>query len=155
MIYKTVLDRDEPQAFATRGRASASERLPRKAGNCIRAAVKSAGLRVECGLFEFSRGKRVADIAVNKSLSEWIDFLYGPIFRVIGFFYRVYTANRARFERFKQNAGIATALRALAMLMLVGWLLVWYFAPDDSRDRLSDEIRKTFGADEQVESNDQ
>jgi hypothetical protein len=91
---------------------------------------------------------------VNKSFSEWIDFLYGPIFRVIGFFYRVYTANRARFERFKQSAGIATALRALAVLILIGWILVWYFAPDDSRDRLSEEIRKTFGGAGQSEAGD-
>jgi hypothetical protein len=97
---------------------------------------------------------RIADFPVNKSLSEWIDFLYGPIFRVIGFFYRVYTANRARVERFKQTAGIATVLRALTVLVLIGWILVWYFAPDESRDRLSDEIRKTLGGSGQSETRD-
>jgi hypothetical protein len=93
-------------------------------------------------------------VRVNKTFSEWIDFLYGPIFRVIGFFYRTYTANRARLERFRQKTGVATALRALAVLVLIGWILVWYFAPDDSRDRLSDEIRKTLGGSGQVESSD-
>ena len=91
---------------------------------------------------------------MNKSFAEWIDFLYGPIFRVIGFFYRVYTANRARVDRFKQTAGIATLLRALAVMVLIGWILVWYFAPDDSRDRLNEEVRKTLGWPEQSEPGD-
>jgi hypothetical protein len=91
---------------------------------------------------------------VAKSFSQWIDFLYGPIFRVIGFFYRVYSANRARFERIRQSAGISKLLRALAVLVLIGWILVWYFAPDHSRDRLSDEIRKTFGGSEQTTGSD-
>lgn len=91
---------------------------------------------------------------MGKSFTQWIDFLYGPIFRVIGFFYRVYTANRARFERIKQGAGVATLLRALAVLILVGWILVWYFAPEDRRGRLTDEIRKTIGAPEQSTGGD-
>ena len=82
---------------------------------------------------------------MGKSFSQWIEFLYGPIFRVIGFFYRTYTANRARVARIREKAGIAAALRVLAVMLLAGWILVWYFASDDSRDRLTDEIRQTFG----------
>ena len=82
---------------------------------------------------------------MGKSFSQWIDFLYGPIFRVIGFFYRTYTANRARVARIRENAGIAAVLRVLAVLLLAGWILVWYFAPDGSRDRLSNEIQQIFG----------
>ena len=82
---------------------------------------------------------------MGKSFSQWVDFLYGPIFRVIGFFYRTYTANRARVARIRENAGVAVVLRVLAVLLLVGWILVWYFAPDESRDRLADEIRQIFG----------
>lgn len=91
---------------------------------------------------------------MGKSFAEWIDFLYGPIFRVIGFFYRIFTANRARFERIRQSAGIALLLRALAVLILVGWFLVWYFAPNDSRNRLTNEIRQTLGAPGQSTGND-
>jgi uncharacterized RDD family membrane protein YckC len=91
---------------------------------------------------------------VAKSFAQWIDFLYGPIFRVIGFFYRVYTANRARFERIRQSAGISVLLRGLAVLVLLAWILVWYFAPDDSRDRLTDEIRRTLGGSEQTTGGD-
>lgn len=91
---------------------------------------------------------------MGKSFSQWIDFLYGPIFRVIGFFYRAYTANRARFERFIQSAWIAPLLRALAVLVLVGWILVWYFAADDSRARLSNEVRQIFGESEQPTGKD-
>jgi hypothetical protein len=82
---------------------------------------------------------------VGKSFSQWIDFLYGQIFRVIGFFYRTYTANRTRVARIRENAGVAAVLRVLAVLLLVGWILIWYLAPDDSRDRLNDEIRQVFG----------
>ena len=96
----------------------------------------------------------IPSIRVGKSFTQWIDFLYGPIFRVIGFFYRVYTANRARVERFKQGAGISVVLKSLTVLVLIGWILVWYFAPDDSRDRLTQEVMKTFGATEQTPGND-
>jgi len=86
---------------------------------------------------------------VARSVSQWIEFLYGPIFRVIGFFYRIYTANRARLDRVLGNARVAGLLRALAVLLLIGWILVWYLAPEDNRHRLTDEIKQTFGMDDQ------
>jgi len=85
---------------------------------------------------------------VARSVSQWIEFLYGPIFRVIGFFYRVYTANRARLNRMLGNARVAGLLRALAIVVLIGWILVWYLAPDESRNRLTDEIKQTLGMDD-------
>jgi hypothetical protein len=81
---------------------------------------------------------------VRKSFSEWIEFLYGPIFRVIGFFYRTYTANRARFARVTESAGVSLILKAMAVLLLVGWLLVWYFATDEDRTRLTDEVQRSL-----------
>lgn len=82
---------------------------------------------------------------VNKSVSKWINFLYGPFFRVIGFFYRNYQANRARITRLKANAKVSEFLKIMAMLILVGWILVWFFASEESRSRLSDDIKQTIG----------
>ena len=74
-----------------------------------------------------------------------INFLYGPFFKVIGFFYRIYTANRARLERLKAHQGVAKTLRILTVLLVVGWILVWMFASDESRSRLTDEVKQTIG----------
>lgn len=82
---------------------------------------------------------------MSKSVSKWIDFLYGPFFRVIGFFYRTYKANRDRVARFMSNDRVSAIMKLLAILFLLGWILVWMFAPEESRTRLSDEIKQTIG----------
>jgi hypothetical protein len=82
---------------------------------------------------------------VSKTFSQWMDFLYGPIFRVIGFFYRVFTANRARVARLKANTKVAAALKILALLMLFGWIATWYLAPEEYRNRLNEEFRQAIG----------
>jgi hypothetical protein len=82
---------------------------------------------------------------VRKSLAEWIDFLYGPIFRVIGFFYRSFTANRARFAALKANPSIAGFLKVLTVAILLAWILIWLFASEESRTRLTDEVRQSIG----------
>jgi len=82
---------------------------------------------------------------VNKSLSKWIDFLYGPFFRVIGFFYRSYQSNRARIAQLKANEKVSAFLKFMAILILVGWILVWLFASEESRTRLTDDIKQTIG----------
>ena len=74
-----------------------------------------------------------------------INFLFAPWFRVIGLFYRTYSANRARLEQFKANQGIARLLRMLTILFFVAWILIWFFASDSDRSRLSDEVRQTIG----------
>ena len=82
---------------------------------------------------------------MNKSLSKWIDFLYGPFFRVIGFFYRSYQANRARVAQLKANQKVSSFLKFMAILILMGWFLVWFFASEQSRTRLTDDIKQTIG----------
>lgn len=82
---------------------------------------------------------------VNKTVSKWINFLYGPFFRVIGFFYRSYQANRARIARLKANERVSAFLKVVAMLILAGWILIWYFASDESRGKLTDDIKQTIG----------
>ena len=82
---------------------------------------------------------------MQKSYAKWIDFLYGPFFRVIGFFYRTYTANRARVAALKANQKVSALLKILAVLVLVGWILSWFFASDESRQRLTDEVKQSIG----------
>ena len=79
-----------------------------------------------------------------KSFPEWIDFLYGPFFRVIGFFYRTYTANRARMAKLTGGQKAASFIRAMTVLILIAWLLIWAFASDESRTRLTDEFKQSI-----------
>ena len=79
-----------------------------------------------------------------KTFSEWIEFLYGPFFRVIGFFYRTYTANRARFAQLTAGQKVASFIRAMTVLILVAWLLIFAFASDESRNRLTDEFKQSI-----------
>jgi hypothetical protein len=55
---------------------------------------------------------------VQKSIAKWIDFLYGPFFRF---------------------------LKLLAVVVLVGWVLTWFFASDESRTRLVDDVKQSIG----------
>ena len=84
---------------------------------------------------------------MKKSYSQWIEFLYGPFFKVIGFFYRIYTTNRARAESFKGNELVSTFIKAMTIFIMVGWLLVWYFAPEESGTSLIDEVKQSIGLD--------
>lgn len=81
---------------------------------------------------------------VQKPYPKWAVFLFGPLLSVIGFFYRSYTANRARLAEFRSNPKVAFVLKALALLVLFGWLLVWLFAPDGNRGRLTEEFRQAI-----------
>ena len=87
---------------------------------------------------------------MQKSFPKWVEFLYGPLFSVIGFFYRTYTANRARFAHFKSSTKVAGFLRFMAMLVLVAWITIWFFASEESRTRLVDDIKNSIGGIESI-----
>jgi hypothetical protein len=82
---------------------------------------------------------------VQKRYSRWIEFLYAPFFKVIGFIYRAYTTNRARIEKLKANEKVSSFIRFMAMAILVGWILIWYFASEQSRTRLVDDVKQSIG----------
>jgi hypothetical protein len=82
---------------------------------------------------------------VRKFSSRWIEFLYGPFFKVIGFFYRAYTTNRARVARLKANQKVSAFIRFMAMAILIGWILIWYFASDESRTSRVDDVKQSIG----------
>ena len=82
---------------------------------------------------------------MQTKFSRVINFLYGPYFKVVGFFYRIFSANRARVERLRANQTFAAILKGLTLLVLVGWILIWLFASDEDRTRLVDEVRQSIG----------
>jgi hypothetical protein len=82
---------------------------------------------------------------VQKPYPRWIVFLYAPFFKVIGFFYRAYTTNRARVVRLKANQKVSAFIRFMAMAILIGWILIWYFASEESRTRLVDDVKQSIG----------
>lgn len=75
---------------------------------------------------------------------KWIRFLYGPMFKVIGFFYRAYTSNRAWVEELTSRDKIASFIRNAAVIFLLAWMIVWYLAPEGSSDRLVDEVKESI-----------
>lgn len=80
-----------------------------------------------------------------KSYPRWIEFLYGPFFKVIGFFYRTYTANRARLEKLKANEKISAFIKFMTIAVLLGWILIWAFATEESRTSLVDDVKQSIG----------
>ena len=39
----------------------------------------------------------------------------------------------------------AMFLKAITILVLAGWILTWFFASEESRNRLTDEVRQSIG----------
>jgi hypothetical protein len=72
------------------------------------------------------------------------DFLYGPFFAVLDFFMRHYKSNRERLDNFMGKKKVASFLRGLAVLILVVWIVVFYFAPEDKRQQLTQEMQQGF-----------
>lgn len=100
--------------------------------------------RVEFDIIRTAQLEPLLPPAVQSPYSKWIDFLFGPMLRVIGFFYRTYKANRARVAEIKSKPKVAGVIRFLAIAFLLGWILIWLFASDASRSRLTDEFRRSL-----------
>jgi len=83
---------------------------------------------------------------LTNRLHQWLDFLYGPFFKVIGFFYRIYKANRIRVSNLTDKKRIASLLQNGAVILLIAWMLIWFFASEESRNRLSQEVQESFGS---------
>jgi len=80
-----------------------------------------------------------------KPYQRWIQFLYGPFFIVIGFFYRIYKSNRGRVETLITEDKVSVFIRNGTLVILAIWFLVWFFAPEGSSDRLVEEVKETIG----------
>lgn len=66
--------------------------------------------------------------------------------RMIG----VFTRNRDRVSAFTAREAVAAALKALSLLTLLAWLLIWVLAGEEQRQRLTEAVSdywaKTVGS---------
>lgn len=75
---------------------------------------------------------------------QWIQILFGPLFKIIGFFYRSYKLNRQRVKTLKQRPGFAKIVKAGMLLTIVVWLGIWFFATEESRNSLTEQVRQSL-----------
>ena len=80
----------------------------------------------------------------RENVKHWIEVLYGPFFKVIGFFYRTFKANRDRVTRLKKNTRLGEVFKGVMILTLVVWILIWLFASEESRNRLTEEVKQSL-----------
>ena len=80
-----------------------------------------------------------------KPFQLWIKFLYELFFKVAGFIYRTYKTNRDWVDGLKSGERATSFLQNAAVLILLGWILIWYFAPEGSGDQLTEEVKETIG----------
>ncbi len=71
-------------------------------------------------------------------------FLFGPLFSVINFFMRHYKANRERLDSFQAREKVSSFLQGAAVIMLLIWIVIFYFAPEEKRKELTLEIKQGF-----------
>ena len=76
---------------------------------------------------------------------HWSKFLLGPIFAVIGFFYRAYMANRERVARLLGGRWISRIIKAAMVLTLILWFAIWLLAPEESRKELTEMAKEFWG----------
>jgi len=90
-------------------------------------------------------GSSGVPMQANHRELSWYAFLVGPPFRLIGFFYRTYHANRSRLAGFASKSWVSSGLRKVMVLTLFLWIAIWLFASDESRNRLTDAVKQNFG----------
>lgn len=78
-----------------------------------------------------------------KNKSSWVELLYGPYFKVIGFFYRTYKGNRERLSRLKKKPWLANSAKLGMLLTVLVWIAIWFFASEESRNSLTEEFRES------------
>ena len=81
---------------------------------------------------------------MKSTFKKIFDFLYAPFFAVLDFFMRNYRANRDRLQALLRMKKVSTFLQYLAMLVLILWMLIYAFSSEESRNRLTEEVRKSF-----------
>jgi len=77
---------------------------------------------------------------------RWYGFLFGPPFKLIGFFYRAYHANRTRLDALVSKPWVSSGLRKVMVLTLVLWIAIWLIVPSETPNRFSDAIQENFGS---------
>ena len=80
-----------------------------------------------------------------KPYPYWIKILYGPLISLVVFFMDAYKSNRERVSKAISGNKIASFFQTLAIVILVLWALVFFFAGDENRDKLTQEVKQRFG----------
>lgn len=81
---------------------------------------------------------------MKKPHHQWIEILYGPFFKAIGFFYRSYKSNRNRVKNLKTKEGVSSFITATTVIFLLVWILIFLFSSEESRNRLTEEVKQSF-----------
>ena len=80
---------------------------------------------------------------MNRSqTTSWLKFLFGPWIWLIGFFYRSYTTNRDRLAGLMARPWAAALIKTAVVVTFLAWIVIWLFASDESRTRLTDEVKE-------------
>ena len=81
---------------------------------------------------------------MDKPLQKIFQFLYGPFFAVLDFFMRHYKANRERLAKLTSKKGVASFMQIIAVVLLIIWIIIFMFASDESRNRLTKEVQESY-----------
>lgn len=81
---------------------------------------------------------------MEKPWQKIFQFLYGPFFAVLDFFMRHYKANRERLAKLTSKKGVASFMQITAVVLLIIWIIIFIFASDESRNSLTEEVKKSF-----------
>jgi hypothetical protein len=70
-------------------------------------------------------------------------FLFQPYEKLFTVFIRIYQANRQAVARLKSHRRLTGLLQVMMLLTLISWLLIWFFASEESRQRLTREFQES------------
>lgn len=71
-------------------------------------------------------------------------FLFGPLLTLIVFFMRSYRTNRERLDRFLSRKKVMSILQGLAIIILIIWIIVFSFSPEERRGELTRQIKQGY-----------
>lgn len=82
---------------------------------------------------------------MEKRLQKWMEFLYRPYLKVIRYIYQTYRANKARYKKLTEGKMASSLIQYGAVILLLVWILIWLFASDEDRSRLTQEVIEGLG----------
>ena len=91
----------------------------------------------------FLRSERRAGVETGSR--TWVRVLFGPALGLIGFFFRSYRANRDRVAALMARPWAGALFKNIVVVTVILWLLIWLFAPEESRNQLSEAVSEYLG----------
>lgn len=81
---------------------------------------------------------------MKDSTRKILYFLYGPFIRIFNFFVTSYRSNRKVLDDFLSREKVSSLLRALAVIFLILWVVIFAIAPEEKRKELTQTIKQNF-----------